>query len=197
MVVDNEFHDSAPIEKTRFPWLWVLAILLGFGILFAVFTLFPVLRVKYFERGLYSKDAGDFKAAVKSLASLGTRGRESLDRFFERKDSEWGEPLQGIVARVTPDNALCTPGNRNATFRLEVLNYGADGLKVVPHLQQFINTEYCVESSSCFYLEEELKIVEIGEIHSCEFDVIARARPTGIVLNITGGLGPGWSHSLH
>jgi hypothetical protein len=197
MVVDNEFHDSAPIEKTRFPWLWVLAILLGFGILFAVFTLFPVLRVKYFERGLYSKDAGDFKSAVKSLAALGPRGREALDRFFEREDSEWGEPLQGLVARVVPDSALFNPDNCNATFRLEVLNYGADDLEIVSDITNCINTEYCVESSCYYYYDEGLETVEIGEIYSCKFDVIARPRPNGIVLNIKAGNPDSYTRNLH
>jgi hypothetical protein len=90
-------------EKVRFPWLWILALLTVFGLLWIGFLLYPVY--------LYHMAKRDFKKgrveSVIILASKPKKFKVFLERLFEeKKKKEMLQLLELIVMARQSDNDI-------------------------------------------------------------------------------------------
>jgi hypothetical protein len=129
-----------------------IGIILVFGALLPGFALFPVLRVKWFEKGLYSNDAREFHDSISRLLTFGKRGEEAVHRYFEWNDTGWSRPSCGLVARIEPPTLmLCI-----------VKEIGFSGMTPNVNPEKYILKEYIVE---------EYIIIEIMNITSREIEI--------------------------
>jgi hypothetical protein len=89
-------------KKSWFPWKTTIAVVLAFGLLKAGMFLYPPLRIRWYESKLQLKEGREFNTAVKKLLSLGPRGQEIVQRYFEGNDTGWGKPKNGLIVKISP-----------------------------------------------------------------------------------------------
>jgi hypothetical protein len=71
---------------------------------------------------------------------FGSRGKEAVHKFFNREDSNWGKPVDGLVARVVPDEIEIGFGN-NVELTLEIRN-----IELIEKNVEFITGEDSVKT---------------------------------------------------
>jgi hypothetical protein len=122
MTIRHFKRRTVPVEheKVKFPWKWILALLLVFGALLSSYFLYPVFMVKWYERDLYSNDLETVDAAIEKLRGLGMRGKAAVRGFLKGKADRG---VYGGLWRRTYmyRNALDNPRGRAIKAALEWL----------------------------------------------------------------------------